>query len=66
MIQVRMEKYEVREPNPSLPILSHMVEKLEKEQFFGKIILTFEKGFLRNAKVEQSFTLNDLVNTFIP
>jgi hypothetical protein len=64
MIQVQVHKLEI-EDNHSVALVQRLAEKAVKEEFFGKIILTFEKGFLRNTKVEQSFTVQELVNTFI-
>jgi hypothetical protein len=68
MIELRV-KTEVRsvikEPNPTAPILQYLAERLDKENFFGKIILTFENGVLRNTKIEQSFTTPELANTVI-
>ena len=68
MIELRL-KTEVRsvvqEPNPSGPILQHLAERLDKEQFFGRIYLSFKKGVLKEIKVEQSFTVQELAETLI-
>ena len=65
MIQVHVQKLQSTLDNHSVALVQRLAEKAVNEEFFGKIILTFEKGFLRNTKVEQSFTLEELVNTFI-
>ncbi len=67
MIQVRQIRIETKsvEPNPSGPILLHLTEKLDKEKFFGKLLLTFENGILRNVKVEQSLSVKDLTEMII-
>lgn len=66
MIQVRLQKVEVDnslERNNSGEILNHLAKRLDREKFFGNILLHFKNGELVSAKIEQTYSVPDLLKT---